>query len=163
MTEIRWLLDFDGVINIDRSPWKEAPFNSVAYDNGTAYKIRWCPSLINKIRYIHRRGVKIYWASTWCGNTTQLERITKLPPLLSAGSTALSYRLKCEAAKAVVDSGHRLIWTDDEVVPTWGAFHNNLIQAGSLLIKPNEKRGLTPAHLDEILKYVDTYLPKEST
>lgn len=159
MREIHWLLDFDGVINIDRSPWKEAPFNSIAYSGGRQYKIRWCPSLIGKIRLVHRQGVRIFWASTWCGDTDQLERITKLPPLLSARPTEMSYRLKCEAAEAVVDSGHRLIWTDDEAVPTSGAFYRKLVKAGSLLIKPHPRRGLTPEHLDSIMSFVSKHYP----
>lgn len=154
-TKTIWLLDFDGVINANKPKWSAAPHQATAYANNISYKLRWAPKLIERIREISRLDVSILWASTWCGHTQQLERILKLPALLSAASTAMSYRMKCDAAETVVTAGHRLIWTDDEVVPTWGALYTRLVQDDqALLIKPKSNTGLTPEHVNSIESFI---------
>ncbi len=150
-----WLLDFDGVINASKAGWSAAPYSSTAYAGGRGWKIRWAPQLVSRIRQVHAAGVDVFWASTWCGYTDQLERILKLPPLLSAAHEPMSYRTKTEAAEDVISSGHRLIWTDDEVVPTFGALYDTLTKNNrALLIRPKANRGLRPEHLDLIDAFV---------
>lgn len=155
VTKTIWLLDFDGVINVNKPKWSAAPHQAIAYANNTSYKLRWAPALIEKIREISRLDVSILWASTWCGHTGQLERILKLPALLSAAPTAMSYRMKCEAAEAAIARGCRLIWTDDEVVPTWGALYDRLTKNDqALLIKPKSNTGLTSQHIASIESFI---------
>ena len=153
--ETIWLLDFDGVINANKPGWSAAPRQANAYADGKHYRIRWEPKLISRIRQVQQAGVLIFWASTWCGHTDQLERILLLPTLFSAAPTAMSYRTKCEAAEAVIASGNRLIWTDDEVVPDWGALYTKLTRKDrALLIRPKSNRGLRPEHMDAIDEFV---------
>ena len=150
-----WLLDFDDVINTNKPGWSATPNKAFAYVDGTHYRIRWAPKLVTRIWQVHRAGVLIFWASSWCGNTDQLERLLRLPPLFSAASTGMSYRMKCEAAETVIASGNRLIWTDDEAVPEFGALRDKLTRKGNaLLIKPKVNRGLQPEHLDAIDEFI---------
>ena len=118
--------------------------------------MRWAPQLISRIRQVHATGaVEILWATSWCGYTDALEKLFKLPALGSAWSMRMSGQDKADAAEAVVDSGRRLIWTDDEFVPTSGALYDRLTADNkSLLIRPKASRGLRPEHLDQIDSFV---------
>lgn len=150
MTTI-WLLDFDDVVNANRAGWSAAPFSSTAYDNGKAWRIRWSPVLVQRIWRLHRAGLLIFWATSWCGNTDQLEQILKLPALFSAASARMSDDDKRDAALAVIESGNRLIWTDDAVVPDSGDLYDTLTKDNrALLIRPKVNRGLRPEHMDAI-------------
>jgi hypothetical protein len=56
---------------------------------------------------------------------------------------------KQDAAEQVLNSGSRLIWTDDEAIPlTWENTDHQL------LIRPKANRGLRPEHLDQIDDFV---------
>ncbi|GGL41836.1 hypothetical protein GCM10014719_48880 [Planomonospora parontospora subsp. antibiotica] len=60
-----WLLDVDGVINVARPGWGDAPRSGTAYSGGGAYRMRWAPALIDRIRALHRAGgVEIRWCSS---------------------------------------------------------------------------------------------------
>ncbi len=61
-----WLLDVDGVINVPRPGWNAAPRSGNACSAGTAFRIRWAPALLDRIRALHHTGsVEIRWCSTW--------------------------------------------------------------------------------------------------
>jgi len=154
-----WLLDVDGVINIRVSPWHSAPYNGRAYDNGREWKMRWAPQLIARIRDLHKAGlVEVRWCTTWCSNVDQLERLFKLPQFGRAFTEDLRgfacSEAKLAAARAVLAEGRRLIWTDDVEVPLPNqepALHAELTAGGrALLIRPDERGGLRPEHMDEI-------------
>ena len=153
---ITWLLDVDGVINASKAGWSSAPFSGNAYYKGHSYRMRWAPQLIERIRQVHAlTSVEILWATSWCGYTDQLEELFKLPALLSAWSMRMYPEDKEAAALAVVESGKRLIWTDDEVVPESGDLYDTLTAENkSLLIRPRASRGLRPEHLDRIDQFV---------
>lgn len=152
--ETIWLLDVDGVINANKAGWSAAPFSGTAYYKDQPWKMRWSPKLIERIRKVHTQpSVTILWATTWCGYTDQLERLFKLPPLGSAWSMRMNRAEKEAAAELVVASGKRLIWTDDEFVPSSGLLYDKL-KDNSLLIKPKPNRGLRPEHLDLIDAFV---------
>jgi len=51
-----WLLDVDGVINVARPGWGAAPRSGNAYSAGQAYRMRWAPALVERIRALHRAG-----------------------------------------------------------------------------------------------------------
>lgn len=146
----------DGVINASRPGWSAAPYSGTAYAKGHSWRMHWSPQLIKRIRQVHDTGlVEILWATSWCGYTDQLEELFKLPALRSALPTEMSYRTKCEAAEAVIKSGKKLIWTDDEVVPLFGHLYDILTAENkSLLIRPKANRGLRPEHLDRIDQFV---------
>lgn len=151
-----WLLDVDGVINASRPGWSAAPRKGYAYAAGHEYKMRWAPALITRIRDLHKAGtVEVRWCTTWCAYADQLERLWALPPLDRAftddvnGDAAAFAKLA--AARHVLDTGRRLIWTDDTEVPLYGEIHDELIADGrALLIRPKGSTGLQPEHLDLI-------------
>jgi hypothetical protein len=148
--QIVWLLDFDGVINASKAGWSAQPFSGSVYANGNSWRIRWSPQLVQRISRVHKlEHVRIMWASSWCGHTSRLEQLIKLPPLLSAASTQMSNGSKLRAAQQVLDDGARLVWTDDEAIPLeWHSTEDKL------LIRPRASRGLRPEHLDLIDKFV---------
>jgi hypothetical protein len=151
-----WLLDVDGVINVTRPGWGRAPCSGTAYSCGQPFRLRWAPALTARIRALHSSGsVTIRWCSTWCADAAQIERLLGLPrldrcwtePMTSTGAADA----KLASARTVLDQGHRLIWTDDEAVPTSGPVHDELTRTGrALLIAPVPNRGLQPEHLDII-------------
>ncbi len=157
-----WLLDVDGVINIGRSPWHAAPRHGIAILDGEAIRLRWAPQLIEAIRRIHATGlVDIQWSTTWINSTERLEQLFGLPHLGEAFAREPGNRyvgdLKFDAAVDVVDSGRRLIWTDDTEVPEpGGMYHRRLTYPGPdvLLIAPRERYGLTPEDLGQIERFV---------
>lgn len=146
MKETVWLLDVDGVLNASRAGWSAQPYSGWAYANSGMWRMRWSPQLMGRIRQAHRTGaVEILWATTWVGHTAQLEQLFKLPALLSAGAPGMDFEDKRNAALDVLESGRRLIWTDDESIPlTWESNHDRL------LIRPKSNRGLRPEHMDLI-------------
>lgn len=158
MKFIVWLLDVDGVINASKAGWSAAPKSGYAYANEQSWKMRWSPQLISRIIKVHNTGlVDILWATTWVGDTDGLERLFGLPAFNSARSTSMSVPHKRLAAEDVVDSGRKLIWTDDQAIPHAGSLHFKLTAFDSLLIAPKPNRGLRPEHLDEIDSYVLKY------
>lgn len=150
MKDTVWLLDVDGVINATRAGWSAQPKSGWAYANGNSWRMRWSPQLIERIKKIHKHEhTEILWATTWVGYTYQLENLFKLPALRSAGPTGMGWGQKLAAAEAVLASGSRLIWTDDEAIPyDWDS------NADRLIIRPRSNRGLRPEHLDEIERFV---------
>lgn len=158
-----WLLDIDGVINIRVSPWHSAPYNGRAYDNGREWKIRWAPQLITRIKALHNAGlVEVRWCTTWCHNVEQMERLFKLPEFGRAFTEELRgfacSEAKLAAARAVLAEGRRLIWTDDVEVPVERqepTLYAELTADGrALLIRPDERGGLRPEHMDEIEAWI---------
>lgn len=151
-----WLLDVDGVINVAHPGWGAAPRSGNAYSGATAYRMLWAPTLIKRIRTLHRGGtVEIRWCSTWCAEAEQIERLFTLPPLdrswCHETSAAAAPAAKLAAARAVLDQGRHLIWTDDTEVPTSGPIYDELTRHHrALLLAPSPRRGLQPEHLDAI-------------
>ena len=63
-----WLLDIDGVLNVTKPGWSAPPRTKTAYADGTPWKMRFSPVLIDHIRELHASGaVEIRLCSTWCG------------------------------------------------------------------------------------------------
>jgi hypothetical protein len=162
------ILDVDGVLNIDLSPW-DTPCGTgrVVSSCGISYRMRWAPEAAQQLTDLHRSGtVEIRWATTWIDhNPTQIESLLSLPALTPAFPSDLAriyaddYRAQYRAAKlaaalAVVQvEGRPLIWVDDDAIPAGGPERDVLDGAGSLLIRPYEMCGLTPEHLDQIRAY----------
>ncbi|GAA2886771.1 hypothetical protein GCM10010517_50560 [Streptosporangium fragile] len=160
-----WLLDVDGVINVARPGWGTAPRSGDAYSGGTAYRMRWAPALLERIRALHRAGgVEIRWCSTWCPDADQVERLFALPRLDRAWSEHLTgsaaAAAKLAAARRVLAQGRRLVWTDDDETPSCGPVYEELTRTGkALLIAPSPRRGLQPEHLDAIEAFISAHPP----
>jgi hypothetical protein len=157
-----WLLDVDGVINAAKPGWSAAPRRSTACAEGTGWKMRWAPALMDRIRALHASGrVEIRWATTWCAYADQLERMWRLPPLGRAFNEPINGRAagmaKLAAARAVLADGRRLIWTDDDEVPApdWPLYAELTADGRALLIRPRGNRGLQPADMDAIEAFAD--------
>lgn len=162
------LLDVDGPVNGGgRCGWHGPPRTGKAYAHGGwAYRIRWAPQAIDRLRALHTSGAaSIRWATTWIDHeVTQIERLVGLPPLGltyppdAARAVSETFRTEHRAAKlaaalAVVRSGARLIWVDDDAIPAAGPDRDELDAAGALLIAPDDRRGLRPEDLDMIEEY----------
>ena len=151
-----WLLDVDGVLNARRPGWSEDPRQGVAWADDGAWQMRWSPTLIKQIRDIDSScEVEIVWATTWCPWIDGLEELFGLSGSRCAfGRAELAAkpdnRVKLEAALAVLASSRELIWTDDAAIPSSGVELDILVGAGSLLIRPDQDRGLQPTHLESI-------------
>jgi hypothetical protein len=151
-----WLLDVDGVINVRRPRWSAAPHKGVAVAEGVGWPLRWAPALVARIRRLHRDGVvEARWCSTWCAWPTEIERALRMPPLPRAFGDVPDFSVaKLAAARAVLLGGRRLVWTDDVVVPEPSPLRDEFTAGGrALLIRPDPRHGLTPAHMDEIERW----------
>src|SRR5690606_35099575 len=157
-----WLLDVDGVLNAPRPGWGAPPRSGTASSGGLLFRIRWAPPLVARIRGLHNSGlVEIRWCSTWCSDADQIERLLGLPRLVRAWHhevtphTAPTAQLT--AALAVLDQGRRLVWTDDDAIPTSGPVRDELTANGrALLITPVPTRGLQPDDLDAIEAFLSS-------
>lgn len=99
-------------------------------------------------------AVRVLWATTWVGDTEQLEYLFNLPALLSAGATSMSIQDKQQAALDVVRSGDQLIWIDDQAIPFSGEIYEELLKYDVLLLAPKSSRGLRPEDFDKIDAFV---------
>lgn len=163
-----WLLDVDGVINVDKVPWPGRHVKRTAYSNYEAFKFLFSADLVNRIGILIRaHEVEVRWATTWAEDCQQLESMFGWPSLRPVllpeeCNRNASGPPKCMAANHVLLEEERpLIWTDDE----W-AYPQNLgsmeISKGdpheaayswerdSLLISPRGQVGLLPGHMDMI-------------
>lgn len=156
---IVWLLDVDGVINARRPGWGAAPRTGLAYADGMCYRIRWAPELVSRIRAISDHGVNVRWCTTWVNEISQIENLVKLPQfgrtfMLPDDRTSIPHA-KLATALDVVRHGHRLIWTDDDAIPSDGPAHDELVRDGrALLLSPSASRGLQPDHISLIEDFI---------
>jgi hypothetical protein len=165
-----WLLDFDGVVNGGSRPgWHAPPRTTRVVADGQSYRIRWAPQAIEEIVAVHATGlVEIRWASSWIDvGTDGIERAVGLPPLphaypadldrlrqRGAAFKAAHTAAKTAAALDVVASGRRLIWTDDDAIPTTGPAREALDDTGALLVIPTPGRALRPEHLASVRTFM---------
>lgn len=149
------LLDVDGVLNASRAGWSRAPRKGYAYAEGTAWKMQWEPEVMAKLRALNNNpSVRVLWATTWVGHTDQLEKLFRLPALLSAGATSMSHLDKLAAAMEVLHSGDKLVWIDDEAIPPTGKIYDWVAEDKALLLSPKSSRGLRPEDFDKIDAFV---------
>jgi hypothetical protein len=159
-----WLLDVDGVLNADRPGWGSRPRTGKATFEGHLFRMRWAPPLmIHLARLHHDHVVEFRWATTWVDQIHQLEALFGLPGFpvafsgLPTGPQIQTPDLKGEAALDVVETERRpLIWTDDDAIPLGGPLLRRLRASEQplLLIAPDPRRGLQPAHLDAVTEFL---------
>lgn len=159
------LLDVDGVLNAVRPEWSAPPRHATASTNGQTYRLCWAPELLDRLRGWHLdERVELRWATTWCHDADQLERLWNLPPLARAlddddlGSFLRILIAKVNASLAVVEEERRaLVWVDDDAIPAFGPYRNRLDNASSsvLLVTPRPTRGITMEEADLIESFLD--------
>ena len=167
MTAPVLLLDVDGVVNAVRPRWSALPRQATASTNGQTYRLCWAPDLLDRLRSWHLDGrVELRWATTWCPDADQLERLWNLPSLPRAlsdddvGSPDRIFLGKLNAALAVVEEERRaLVWVDDDAIPAFGPYRDRLDNApsGALLVTPRPFRGITSEEADLIETFLDDH------
>ena len=163
-----WLLDIDGVLNSGSKPgWHAPPKRRYAYAGGQEFTMRWAPALLDCVRtLIDSQRIEVLWATSWVGETHQIERLMDLPRLecaftlpanLEPGDQrgAAAELAKRAAALDVVRTGRRLLWTDDDAIWPAGPERDELTAAGALLIEPDERRGLQPRDMEAIAAWLN--------
>jgi len=156
-----WLLDVDGVINVDRPGWGGPPCNRDIEALGRTWRVRWAPRLMSRIRALAEAGqVDLRWCTTWCPDAAKLELMWRLPPLRRALASPINHRTKeadkLAAAVDVLAAGHRLIWTDDDAIPSPGTpLYRSLVENDrALLIEPDHRRGLQPDDMERVEAFI---------
>jgi hypothetical protein len=160
-THTVWLIDVDGVINDNRAGWGSAGQSATAYADGRGYRLRWEPKVIAAIRTFNAiDGCEARWATTWCDHEPELRRVfgITLPVAFGPRPSHLTYdEQKVDAARAVLDAGQRLVWTDDTVVPPavrmFPRFGRAEAEGRALLIAPRPPRGLRPDDVERIAAF----------
>lgn len=75
-----WLLDVDGVLNVPRPGWHEAPRSGRAHLPVGEYRLRWAKSVVDRVRQLGTSGaVEIRWATTWVDWIGEIERLMSFP------------------------------------------------------------------------------------
>lgn len=159
-----WLLDFDGVVNVSRPGWSAPPRTSRAHVAGGTFRVRWAPSLVDRLARVHRSGlVDIRWASTWVGFEDVITAVTGLPLFAAAfppagpgAPSGMVDELKRDAAARVAAAGRPLVWTDDESIPAGSPLHG---RDDCLLLVPDSRRGLQRGDVDTITAWLEQFRP----
>jgi hypothetical protein len=173
-----WLLDVDGVLNAlaVRLPdaWPAAAWlQRVVHANVPEQGLVTLPILaarpvIEFITEVHERGTaEIRWHSTWrSAATTDLAPALGLPPIPISIAPEWAARpdtwWKIPAARRVLRSGRRLVWTDDQF-ELFAADPRNAAELDALRADPDAlllctdaDPGLTPADLERIAGFLGT-------
>ena len=163
MSDIVWFLDVDGPLNASKAGWDRAPTRRhVRTADGISYRLTWEPKLVRTIGAMHTNGVvEVRWCTTWCPETHLLENLWGLPSLPRCWDEYPEGNyvgdLKLNSVLAALESGRRVIWTDDTETPTPeinGDLYRKLVSMGDiLLIRPNSTRGLRPTDMDQITMF----------
>ena len=132
-------------------------WHDVLKANCAGLPIHWGHAVADRLR---RLPVDGRWCTTWCGLADQLGALGRLLGLdyTEAFSSRLPHQcwgdLKVGAALSALAEGRQVVWVDDEEVSAARRLFPKIAEAERdgrvLLIQPESRHGLTPAHLDEI-------------
>lgn len=165
-----WLLDVDGVVNVDEDEGDEAwsaYLEGRASDGRRSWHIRWAVDLVARIKEINARDdAEVRRCSTWCGPPAENLGDLIGVRLRSAWDEAIApgtgevERAKWNAARTVLAAGDRLVWTDDRLLsviterwPASRAFE--LHRADALLVNPDPWVGLRPEDVADIFRFIE--------
>jgi hypothetical protein len=167
-----WLLDIDGVVNaLARGPvagswpadqWVQHVVTADIPGSGRMVLPIYAaqPVLDFVSRVVASGACDVYWHSTWrTAAASDLAPVLGLPPIpisIAPEWTKRPERIwwKLPAAHRVVQSGRRLVWTDDDirVLPEQVADLDG--RDDTLLIGPVPEVGLTADHLGAIANFI---------
>lgn len=152
------LLDVDGVLNADRPCWPDPDMRATVHAFGHDWLFRWSPTLIGELINLHYMElIEIRWCTTWCPQADKLQDLWRTPAFAtcwtdeSYGADAKARKLA--AARAVLASGRRLIWADDDAIPRSKVRRSLGMTGDALYLTPNSWTGLSPAHVAQITKF----------
>lgn len=173
-----WLLDIDGVVNAlamrlpdawPRDAWVQRVVRANVPEQGLlSLPVLAARPVLEFITSVHERGAaEIRWHSTWrSAATTDLAPALGLPPIPISIAPEWTARTdtwwKIPAARRVLASGRRLVWTDDQL-GLFRADPRNAVELDALdsdedalLLSTDADPGLTPADLTTIAEFLGT-------
>ena len=162
-------LDVDGVINMfPGTPADDMMVGDARPEpHDRAYRITWWPSILERLKMIHKDGrAYVCWLTTWgSGANGELRELVGLPELpVAAESPQISNYTgwassfsrghgwwKFEAVREIVEQhpDRKYVWLDDDLSLEREAFEYAQ-QSGILAISPQQWEGLTHEHLNKI-------------
>lgn len=154
------LIDIDGVINVDRPCWPDPDMRGVVEADGVRWPFRWSQLLIGElVNLFYMDFIEIRWCSTWAPHASKINELFGLPPFpgcwdepIPAGAPVHARKLAC--AREVLDAGRRLIWADDEAIPTSKTRKSlGMHTADALYLIPNARTGLSPTDTKKIFAF----------
>lgn len=118
------------------------------------------PEVISFITTQHAAGLDIRWATTWQNDANLFVAPAFALPTLPVGAAALGisdHSYKQRAARAAIEQGHPLIWTDDDAIDFSSRSMITASGVPHLLIEPDTQFGLTPTDLAAIAEFIATH------
>ena len=167
-----WLLDIDGVVNaLARGPvagswpadqWVQHVVPADIPGSGRMvlpiFVAR--PVLDFVARVVETGAAEVIWHSTWReAAVSDLAPVLGLPAhadLARAGMDAASraHLVEAPGGARVIESGRRLVWTDDDIAVVPEQVGDLAARPDTLLISPDPYTGLTPADLAAIADFI---------
>ena len=94
---------------------------------------------------------EVVWATSWCEEANrEVGPLVGLPRLPALDVTA--HFRKLELVRTHAGEERAIAWVDDRLEPAAWEWAGGRV-GSSLLLKPESRRGLTPAHADELLSF----------
>lgn len=167
-----WLLDIDGVVNaLARGPvqhswpasdWVQHVVRATIPGSGRmVLPIFAARPVLDFVTRVQTSGAaEVVWHSTWReAAVTDLAPVLGLPSIPVSDAPEWTARpgelwWKLPAAQRVVESGRRLVWTDDDIPVVPDQVADLVAHDDTLLIGPDPKTGLTPDHLAAIADFL---------
>ncbi len=169
-----WLLDLDGVINViakkPRDGWGDYAYTAARADTGgIAFKICYSPTFVRLLNLLHAKNVVSFgYLTTWedAGHRQFAPAVGLDVGRWVAGFdyAAGTSWWKLLAAKKLAGStdatGELLIWTDDDIKHQVEPeeMPELLPRDRSIVICPDETKGLTPEEFESILRAIEDRL-----
>ncbi len=167
-----WLLDIDGVVNaLARGPvagswpperWVQQVISADIPGSGRMvlpiFAAR--PVLDFVTRAVRTGAAEVIWHSTWReAAVSDLAPVLGLPPIPVSYAPEWTHRperlwWKLPAAQRVVESGRRLVWTDDDIAVVPDQVAALTAHPDTLLISPDPQSGLTADNLQSIADFI---------
>lgn len=168
-----WLIDIDGVVNaLARGPvagsWPPAEWTQhvvradIPGSGRMVLPIFVAQPVLDFVMRVHASGAaEVVWHSTWReAAVSDLAPVLGLPTLPVSVAPEWTTRprdvwWKLPAARRVVESGRRLVWTDDDIAVVPDQVADLAAREDTLLISPDPQAGLTADHLTAIAAFLD--------
>ena len=161
MTKPLWLMDVDGPLNIlhNRLPGPDIK----TFKAGNGFHIMFKPDILDRLAGLHEKGlVELQWLTTWeeLADIHLAEELGLPRGLVVAGThkddDGKFFWWKHNAASRLLNEGHRLIWTDDDLAFEVEAREWLDAQDPQQIIwnGPDEKVGITHEFIDRVENWI---------